>query len=118
MVAALGVVLAATRGRLMQGRFHSGSSSYASMLRGVGRPTGGLNAELLGVLGVQSLPAAELHGPGTDDAPNGLTREEPFKDVEANVPARGAHRDETAIDVVRQRQARAAAKRFELPPDI
>src|SRR5262245_12816622 len=40
---------------------------YASALRGVGRPTGGLNAELLCVLGVQSLPAAELHGLGGSD---------------------------------------------------
>jgi len=38
-----------------------GSSSHPSTLRGVGRPTGALNTELLGVLGVQSLPAAELH---------------------------------------------------------
>jgi hypothetical protein len=30
----------------------------------------GLNAELLCVLGVQSLSAAELHGLGTDDASN------------------------------------------------
>src|SRR3984893_10512441 len=94
-------------------------SSYASTLRGIGRPTGGLNAELLYVLGVQSLPAAELHGLGADDASNRLTREEPLKDVEADVPARGAPRDEAAIDVVPERQARAAAtKGFEFPPRI
>jgi hypothetical protein len=34
------------------------------------------------------------------------------------VPARGAHRDEAAIDVVPQRQARAASKGFEFPPHI
>src|SRR3984893_17446314 len=93
-------------------------SSYASTLRGIGRPTGGLNAELLYVLGVQSLPAAELHGLGADDASNRLTREEPLKDVEADVPARGAPRDEAAIDVVPQSQARAATQSFEFPPDI
>src|SRR6266511_3888088 len=48
-----------------------------SRLWGVGRPTGGLNAELVCVLGVQSLPAAELHGLGADDASNGLTGEKP-----------------------------------------
>src|ERR1700730_15487365 len=93
-------------------------SSYASTLRGIGRPTGGLNAELLCVLGVQSLPAAELHGLGAHDASNRLTREEPLKDVEADVPARGAPRDEAAIDVVPEREARAAAERLELPPEV
>src|SRR5215467_15496469 len=90
----------------------------SSRLRGVGRPTGGLNAELLCILGVQSLPAAELHGLGADDASNRLTREEPLEDVEADVPARGAPRDEAAIDVVPEREARAAAERFELPPEV
>src|SRR5262249_22185166 len=94
------------------------SSSHASTRRAVGRPTGGLNAELLCVLRVQSLPAAELHGLGADDASNRLTREEPLKDVEADVPARGAPRDEAAIDVVPEREARAAAERFELPPAV
>src|SRR5437660_3029637 len=80
--------------------------------------TGGLNAELLCVLGSQSLPPAELHGLGADDASNRLTREEPLKDVEADVPARGAPRDEAAIDVVPEREARAATEGFEFPPDI
>src|SRR5689334_24044477 len=82
------------------------------------RPTGGLNAELFRVLRVQTLPAAELHGLGADDASNRLTREEPLEDVEADMPARGAPRDEAAIDVVPQRQARAATRSFEFPPDI
>src|SRR5439155_4447044 len=81
------------------------------------RPVGRFNTELLGVLGVQSLPA-ELHGLGADDASNRLTREQPLKDVEADVPARGAPRDEAAIDVVPERQARAATIGFEFPPDI
>src|SRR5437899_6397684 len=68
------------------------------------RLVGRFNTELLCVLGVQSLPAAELHGLGADDASNRLSREEPLKDVEANVPARGPPRDEAAIDVVPQRQ--------------
>src|SRR6266850_2690611 len=82
------------------------------------RPVGRFNAELLCVLGCQSLPAAEFHGLGADDASNRLTREEPLKDVEADMPARGAPRDEAAIDVVPQRQARAAAERLEFPSDI
>src|SRR5262249_54714862 len=74
--------------------------------------------ELAGVLRGQSLPALELHGFGAGDASDRLTREQPPQDVEADVPARGAPRDETAIDAVPQRQARAAAKGFEFPPDI
>src|SRR5437764_1016523 len=64
-----------------------GSSSYISTLRGVGLPTGGLDVELLCVLGVQSLPAAELDGIGADDASHRFTGEEPLEDVEADVPA-------------------------------
>src|SRR5947207_5399360 len=79
--------------------------------------TGGLNAELLCVLGVQSLPA-ELHGLGADDASNGLTGEKPLQHIEADVPARSAHRYESTVDVGPQRQARAATQGFEFPPDI
>ena len=82
---------------------------HSRLLSRLRRPVGRFNAETLCVLGVQSLPAAELHGLGADDASNRLTREEPLKDVEADVPARGAPRDEAAIDVVPQHQARAAA---------
>src|SRR5262245_62825430 len=52
-----------------------GFSSLDSTLRGVGRPTGGLNAELLCVLGVQSLPATELHRLGANDAAEGGSTE-------------------------------------------
>src|SRR5256885_1173975 len=44
----------------------------------------GLNGELLCVLGVQSPPAAELHGLGADDASNGLTGEKSLEHVEAD----------------------------------
>src|SRR5437660_2264542 len=71
------------------------------------------NTELLGILGVQPLPAAELHGVGAGDAANGSSAQEPLQDVERDVPARGAPRDEAAIDVVPQSQARAATKGFE-----
>src|SRR5438874_12752190 len=89
-----------------------------SMLRGVGRPTGSLNAELLGVLRVQPLPAAELHGLGAGDAADGASAEKAIQNIESNVPPGSTHRDEATIDVVPQRQARAATKRFELPAGI
>src|ERR1700687_1640634 len=76
------------------------------------RPVGRFDTELLGVLGVQPLPAAELHGLGADDASNRLTREEPLKDVEANVPPGCTHCDKAADDVGPQRQARAPPQRF------
>jgi hypothetical protein len=48
--------------------------------------------------------AAELHGLGADDASNGLTGEKPIKDIEADVPARSAHRYESTVDVVPKRE--------------
>src|SRR5262245_18179038 len=117
MVLALRVAFAVTRAGL--GRVDSmGFILHVSALRGVGRPTRGLNAELLCILGVQSLPAAERRGLGADDASNRLIHEEPLKDVEADVPARGAPRDEAALDVVPEHEARATAERFELPPEV
>src|SRR5207247_2462083 len=82
-------------------------------------PTGGLNAELLCVLGVQSLPAAELHGLGADDASNRLTGEKPIQHIEADVPARSAHRYESTVDVVPKREPSAAAsQRLQFPADV
>src|SRR6266852_2501278 len=88
--------------------------NLSSLLR---RPVGRLDTELLGVLRVQPLPA-ELHGLGAGDASNRLTREEPLKDVEANVPPGRTHCDKAAADVGPQRQARAATKGFQFPPHI
>src|SRR3989442_1803320 len=82
------------------------------------RPVGRFNTELVGVLRVQPLPAAELHRVATSDAADGSSAEKAIQNIETNVPARGAPRDEAAIDVVPQRQARAATKGFELPPGI
>ncbi len=81
------------------------------------RPVGRFDTELLGVLGVQALPA-ELHGVRADDAAEGSSAEKMIQNIEANVPPGSTHRDETAIDVVPQRQTRAAADGFEFPPDI
>src|SRR5258706_14821219 len=96
MVLVWGVVLTATRALASAGSIPWGSSSLASTLRGGGRRTRGLNAELLCVLVPQSLPAGELHGVGADDASNRLTREVPRKDVEGDVPARCAPGDVAA----------------------
>src|SRR5260370_34105219 len=73
--------------------------------------------ELLGILSAQPLPA-ELHRLTTSDAADGCSAEKAIQNIESNVPARGAPRDEAAIDVVPQRQARAATKGFEFPPGI
>src|SRR5439155_3984421 len=78
----------------------------------------GLNAELLCVLRVQSLPSAELHRLGTNDAADGGSAEQVIQNIEANVPPGSTHRDEAAIDIGPQRQARAATNGFELPPHI
>src|SRR5258708_22076956 len=86
-------------------------------LWGVGRPIGGLNPELLCVLGVQSLPA-ELHRLTGHDAADGSSAEPAIQNIQTNMPPGGAHCDESAIDVVPQRQVRAAAEGFEFPPDI
>src|SRR5438128_7685484 len=90
---------------------------HASRLRGVGRPAVRFNTELLGVLRVQPLPAAELHGLGADDASNGSSAEKVIQNIETNVPPGSAHCDEAVTDVGPQRQARAA-QGFEFPPHI
>src|SRR5260370_8224865 len=82
------------------------------------RPVGRFNTELLGVLRVQPLPAAELHGLGADDASNRLTREEPLKDVEANVPPGSTHGDEAVTDVGPLRQPPAPTNPSHFPPAI
>src|SRR5882762_914974 len=78
------------------------SCSHPRSARG---PTGGLNAALRCVLGVQSLPAAELYRLGTNDAADGGSAEKVIQNIEANVPPGSTHRDEAAIDVGPQRQA-------------
>src|SRR5437879_13736560 len=82
-------------------------------------PSRSLNAEQLCVLGVQSLPAAELHGLGADDSSNGPTGEKPLQHIEADVPARSAHRYESTVDVVPKREPSAAAsQRLRFPADV
>src|SRR2546422_3354102 len=90
-------------------------SRFLSRLR---RPVGRFNTELLGVLRVQPLPAAELYRFGANQASNRSSAEQAIQNIETNVPPGSTHGDEAAIDVVPQRQARAATKGFEFPPDI
>src|SRR5262245_53957271 len=112
MVTAFGVVRSTTRAG-----FCSVDSigvlllTTLSALRGVGRCTGRLNAELLGVLAVQSLPAAELHDICPGDTSNHLACEQPHEYVEADVPTRSTHRYEATVDVVPEREPCAAASK-------
>src|SRR5579864_6431662 len=82
------------------------------------RPVGGFDTELLGVLRVQPLPAAELYGLGADEAADGSSAEKAIQNVETNMPPGSAHGDEAVTDVGPQRQARAATEGFELPSHI
>ncbi len=82
------------------------------------RPVGRFNPELLGVLGVQPLPAAEFHGLGADDAADGSSAEKVIQNIETNVPSGSAHCDEAVTNIGPQRQARALTQGFEFPPHI
>src|SRR5579862_2230422 len=76
-------------------------------------------SEVLRVFGVQPLPALPLHEVGPGGAADRLVREECGEHVEADVPARGAHRDEPLVDVVPEREARAVvAGGLELPAHV
>src|SRR6266446_6623321 len=94
------------------------SSYYSRLLSRLRRPVGRFNTELLGVLGVQPLPAAELHCLGANHPADGRSAEKAVQDVEANVPPGSTHGDEAVTDVGPQRQARAATQVFEFPPHI
>src|SRR6267154_1412497 len=69
-----------TFGALVHDWFLHGFAIYldSRFLSRPGRPAGRFNTELLCVLRVQPLPAAELHRLGADDASNRLTREQPL----------------------------------------
>src|SRR5258708_24527165 len=82
------------------------------------RPVGRFNTELLGVLRIQPLPAAELHGVEANHAADRSSAEKMIQNIEANVPPGCAHCDEAVTDVGPQRQARAATQGFEFPPHI
>ena len=54
-------------------------------------PTRGFEAELLGVFGVEALPAGELERLSANNASNGGLAEEVIEHIEANMPARRTH---------------------------
>src|SRR5437868_5041513 len=92
--------------------------AHDSPLTTLSRPVGRFNTELLCVLRVQSLPAGELHHVATGDAADRSPAEKVIQNIEGNVPSGSTHRDEAAIDIDPQRQARAASNGFEFPPRI
>src|SRR5437899_835491 len=106
------------KNRTLGSFFHDLSSIYLRLLSRLGRPVRRFDTELLCVLDVQSLPAAELHGLGADDASNGSSGEKVIQNIETNVPPGSTHGDEAVTDVGPQRQARAATQVFEFPPHI
>ena len=79
---------------------------------------GRFNTELLGVLRVQPLPAAELYRFGANQASNRSSTEQAIQNIETNVPPGSTHGDEAVTDVGPQRQACAASQGFEFPPHI
>src|SRR5271156_4780015 len=93
----------------MVGAIPSGSGILSRLRRPVGR----FDTELLGVLRVEPLPAAEFYGVGANHAADGISAEKAIQNVETNVPPGSTHGDEAAIDVGPERQARAAADGFE-----
>ena len=84
-------------------RFIHLDSRLLSRLR---RPFGRFNAELLGVLRVQPLPAAVRHRLATNDAADGSSAEKAIQNVEADVPARGAEFTMPPTDVTASTIAR------------
>src|ERR1700722_13693953 len=91
---------------------------YLELLFRLRRAVGRFDTELLGVLRVQPLPSAELHGLGANRASNRLSAEKVIQNIETNMPPGGTHGDEAVTDVGPQRQARAATQVFEFPPHI
>ncbi len=80
---------------------------HSRRLSRLGGHFGRFHAELPGVLGVQSLPAGELRPSPPAMRPIGAPAQKTVQHVEANVPSGSAHRNEAAINVVPQHQARA-----------
>ena len=61
------------------------------LLSSLRRPVGRFNTELLGVLRVQALLAAELHRLATNDAGDGSSAEKVIQNIETNVPPGSTH---------------------------
>ena len=97
-----------------KGRFHR---LLPPTLQRFGALGGGLSVSVRNCWAYSALSRCQprLHGLAADD---GSSAEKAIQHVERNVPTRGTPRDEVAIDVVPQRQARAVTKGFEFPPEI
>ena len=115
MVVGLGRGLGGDEGRLAAGSIPC-SSSFAARSYVPGRGTSTPNCFAYSAFN-RCQPSNFIASAPTM-RPMRLTREEPIEHVEADVPARGAHRDEAAIDVVPEREARAAAERLQLPAQV
>src|SRR5262245_38362363 len=60
----------------------------------------------------------ELHCLASHDAADWSSVEKAIQNVETNMPSGRTHRDEAAIEVLPERQACAATRRFEYPSNI
>src|SRR5579863_2338445 len=96
-------------------QFNGTSSSILILLS---RPTRLLTPELPGVLRAELLPGIDPRRVGPGEPSDGISAEHAIEHVKRDVPAGCAPRDESAIDAVPERQARAAAARLELPSDV
>src|SRR6476620_8858838 len=93
------------------------STSISGFPIRLGRRTGRVCAELGGVLLVEPRPL-ELHRVASDDTADWSSTEQAIEHIETDVPPGRTHRDVTAIDVVPERQPRAAAHGFQFPPHL
>src|SRR3990172_6438206 len=65
--------------------------SISRLLSRLGWPGGRFNTELLGVLRVEPLPAAEFHRLAASDAADGDPAEKAIQNIETNVPPGSTH---------------------------
>src|SRR5215471_506136 len=104
--------------RLTSQRAAQPRSCDSRLLRRLTLPVGIFKSELPGILRVQPLPAIELDRITASHAADRSTAEKLIQNIETNVPPGSTHRNEAAIDVVPQRQPRAAIRGFEFPTGI
>ena|SRR5690242_8625736 len=83
--------LCSPRTSVLAGTHDSQTNSLDADADGGSLPSKLFHSELLRILGIQALPAAELHSVGAYDAPNGLTGEKLIQHIEADVPPSSTH---------------------------
>ena len=81
--------MAAAPGRILQRGFHT-FFLLGFNVRGVGRPGGGLNVELLWRTPRSIAASRQTSSRRARDAANGSSAEKAIQNIETNVPARGA----------------------------